>query len=142
MLSTMVPLSAHDIDEILCEQTVTRRRFGDIALSLGLCRPEHVWEAWLGQLAVLSSPPLVNLETFGIDSQAASLSNVEVSERLRAIPVRIFENIVLVAIASDSTDEQRTEAITALSAHLRRDVRLVAADQNQIRQAISKYYAC
>ena len=44
LLRKMVPLSRHDIEEILQEQTSTRRRFGDIALAWGLVKPEHVWE--------------------------------------------------------------------------------------------------
>src|SRR5439155_6477219 len=46
LLSRMVPLSGHDVEEILQEQSATRRRFGEIALAWGLCKPEHVWDAW------------------------------------------------------------------------------------------------
>ena len=50
-LGRVVPLSAHDVSEILEHQAATRRRFGEIALAWGLCRPQHVWQAWWAQLA-------------------------------------------------------------------------------------------
>ncbi len=49
-LSRLVNLSRHDVDEILEEQSSTRHRFGEIALSWGLCTPENVWQAWCDQL--------------------------------------------------------------------------------------------
>ncbi|MGH7176342.1 MAG: hypothetical protein ACREJC_03080, partial [Tepidisphaeraceae bacterium] len=70
LLSRLVPLSTHDIDEILHEQSSTRKPFGAIALSMGLCRPEHVWRAWCGQLDDVL--PTVDLDTFGVDAQALS----------------------------------------------------------------------
>ena len=38
LLSRLVPLSGHDIEEILQEQSANRRKFGDIALS---CSPSE-----------------------------------------------------------------------------------------------------
>ena len=49
LLSRIVPLSGHDVEEILEEQSANRRKFGEIALAWGLCRPEHVWDAWCQQ---------------------------------------------------------------------------------------------
>jgi hypothetical protein len=73
ILSQLVPLSGHDVEEILHEQTVskTRKSFGDIALSMGLCRPEHVTRAWCKQL--IDGPPRkIDLDRTGVDTQALS----------------------------------------------------------------------
>src|SRR5438046_1826862 len=71
LLSRMVPLSGHDVEEILQEQSATRRRFGEIALAWGLCRPEHVWDAWCQQSE--NGTETVDLDKIGIDSQAAAM---------------------------------------------------------------------
>src|SRR4051812_44877540 len=68
ILSQMVSLSHHDIDEILVEQRSTPRRFGEIAISMGLCQAEHVWKAISGQSS--ETPMFVDLDAFGVDTQA------------------------------------------------------------------------
>src|SRR2546423_848682 len=50
ILGRLVNLSGHDVNEILEEQNATHQRFGEIALSWGLCAPEDVWQAWCDQL--------------------------------------------------------------------------------------------
>ncbi len=51
LLSRFVNLSAHDVSEILEDQSSSRRRFGEIALAFGLCQPQHVWKAWWCRLS-------------------------------------------------------------------------------------------
>ena len=72
LLEQMGKLSGHDVDEILHEQSSpgVRKSFGEIALIWGLCRPEHIWKAWADQLS--DGLERIDLETFGIDSQAVS----------------------------------------------------------------------
>ena len=63
----MGKLSSHDIDEILQEQQSGShsKTFGEIALTWGLCQPEHIWKAWSNQLS--AGFDQVDLQTFGID---------------------------------------------------------------------------
>ena len=68
LLGRMVELTGHDVEEILNEQEVTHRRFGEIAMSWGLCRPEHVWHAWASQVS--EEGTRIDLDDFGVDSQA------------------------------------------------------------------------
>jgi hypothetical protein len=71
ILSRIISLSNHDIEEILHEQRATHRPFGDIALAMGLCRPEDIWQAWSGQLDGLSGQPRkIDLDSMGVDAQA------------------------------------------------------------------------
>ena len=68
VLSKFTGMSSMDVEEILQDQTVTNRRFGEIALSWGLCAPQDVWQAWYSQLD--QDWPSVDLDDLGIDSQA------------------------------------------------------------------------
>src|SRR5215212_9298631 len=94
LLSRLVPLSGHDVEEILQEQTANRRKFGDIALSWGLCKPEHIWDVWAEQSAH-GDHEFVDLEKAGVDAQAAALLPAEVARDLNVIPVRMASDIVL-----------------------------------------------
>ncbi len=135
-LGRLVHLSRHDVDEILEEQSSTKHRFGEIALSWGLCAPEHVWQAWCDQL--LSQVQKVDLEKLGVDSQAAAIITGDLARRLHAIPIRCLGHQLIVAV----TDNNKTDHITAeLRKFTDMQLRFVVADVNQIGQAISVYYA-
>jgi hypothetical protein len=134
-LGRLVHLSRHDVDEILEEQSSTKHRFGEIALSWGLCAPEHVWQAWCDQL--LSQVQKVDLEKLGVDSQATAIITGDTARRLHAIPIRCLGQQLIVAVPDHKTDH--------ITAELRKftdmQLRFVVADVNQIGQAISVYYA-
>jgi len=134
LLSRLVHLSGHDIDEILAEQTASHRRFGEIALALGMCTPENVWQAWCEQL--LTQVQKVDLEALGVDAQAAILIQRGVALRLGAIPIRSLENVLIVAVADSNTEAVAAELELITS----RELRFVVADAQQIQRAIDLYY--
>jgi type IV pilus assembly protein PilB len=134
-LSRMVPLSGHDIEEILSEQSATGRRFGDIALQLGLCRPEHVWRAWSSQLA--ESPQRVDLNEFGIDAQAVAHLPANIAIQYHVIPVRVLSDTLVLAIDEAAYPEVAKRLISIL----RMKVQFVLSSHYQIAQAIRAYYA-
>ena len=134
LLSRLVPLSGHDIEEILQEQTANRRKFGDIALSWGLCKPEHIWDAWAQQSA--HDHERVDLEKVGVDAQAAALLPAEVARKLNVIPVRVASDIVLVATC-DPSPEHANEALAEL---LHRRIRFVQVEAEQLTRVIDTYY--
>jgi hypothetical protein len=134
LLSRLVPLSGHDVEEILQEQTANRRKFGDIALSWGLCKPEHIWDAWAEQSA--HDDGVVDLEKVGVDAQAAALLNADVARKLNMIPVRAASGIVLVATA-DAAPEHATETLSEL---LHRRIRFIRADADQLARMLDLYY--
>jgi type IV pilus assembly protein PilB len=134
LLSRLVPLSGHDIEEILQEQTANRRKFGDIALSWGLCKPEHIWDAWAQQSA--HDHDLVDLEKVGVDAQAAALLPAEVARKLNMIPVRVASDIVLVATC-DPSPQHATDALVEL---LQRRIRFVQAEAKQLARVMEIYY--
>jgi type IV pilus assembly protein PilB len=134
-LGRLVNLSRHDVDEILEEQSSTKHRFGEIALSWGLCAPEHVWQAWCDQL--LSQVQKVDLEKLGVDSQAAAMIPADIARRLGIIPIRCMGQQLIIAVPDNNTD--------TIAAELRKvtdkSLRFVGADVHQIQCAISVYYA-
>lgn len=136
LLGQWVRLSAHDVHEILEEQQATHRRFGEIALSWGLCQPEHIWRAWVEQVDPGAS---VDLDLIGVDAQAVALLPMDVAERLHVIPIRRAADHIVMATAGDPGD---TQAFELLRQHLPDacDLRLVRADRDQIRRAIDMYY--
>jgi type IV pilus assembly protein PilB len=133
-LSQVVPLSGLDIEEILSEQGSTGKRFGDIAIELGLCTPEHVWRAWSSQLA--ESPQRINLDSFAIDAQAASQLPAAFAMRYHIIPLRVLGDELVIAIDEAAYPEGARE----IMAILRRPVQFVLASHPQIARALRRYY--
>lgn len=135
LLSRMVPLSGHDVEEILQEQSSNRRRFGEIALSWGLCRPEHVWDAWVQQSA--HGTESVDLDKIGVDAQAAALLPAEFARQFELLPIRAASDAVLVATGHAAAPEHAVEALAAL---LHRRIKFVRADREQLLRVIELYY--
>jgi type IV pilus assembly protein PilB len=134
LLRRLVPLSWHDVDEILHEQRIGSRRFGETAIAMGLCRPEHVWQAWCGQRADQVEP--VDLDQVGIDSQAVILITREMAMKFGVIPLRVSDEQLIIA-AAESTYRQ---AISALPAAIRQKIKFVIAPDSQVWAAIASYY--
>jgi type IV pilus assembly protein PilB len=134
LLRRHVPLTSHDIDEILHEQSHTRRRFGDVAMSLGLCTPQDVWRAWCEQ--VKDSIEHVDLDAMGIDAQAVVLVPRELAVKFRVVPVRCTDTHLVLATDDEAFDVAVAEAPQALN----RRIRFVIAPRPQLDRAISTYY--
>lgn len=134
LLSRFVTLSRHDVYEVLEEQSGTHKKFGQIALQLGLCEPMHIWQAWSTQL--VHRTPRVNLEEFGIDAQATSDVPAWLAAALGVMPIRSLEDRLIVA-ASDATLARAMETLTTQST---KPVSFVLADRKQIENAIARYY--
>lgn len=137
LLSEMVALSGHDVEEILHEQRTTSRRFGEIALSWGLCQPEHIRTAWCRQVPEASGGrETIDLDRDGVDAQAVTLLPAAMAQALRAVPIRTSDAEVV--IASDVPLSERTRA--ELGRLLNKRVKFVIAAKKQIDAAIAVYY--
>ena len=134
LLSRIGRLTAHDIDEILAEQRHRRQPFGQIAIELGFCQPEHVWSAWCSQLAERAE--VVDLDHLGIDAQAIEFLPREIALRLPALPVRVWEGMLVVAIS----DVSRTGGVAELARRVGMEVRCVLAAAGQIEKGLARYY--
>ena len=133
-LSQVVRLSDHDIDEIMEHQAETRRKFGEIALSWGLCRPHHIWRAWWNQLS--GRTPTVDLTKIGIDAQAIDHVPADIAAQFRAVPARCFGNQLVVA----TTEQMLARARAELPGLVNKQVQFVIAPPAQIDEALAAYY--
>jgi type IV pilus assembly protein PilB len=135
ILSNLVPLSNHDVEEILQEQKATRQRFGDAALALGMVMPQHVWKAWLQQMQ--DAHGHIDLELAGIDSQAIDQLSPDLARQYRVVPVRTSGNDLLVACEAELTATARQELQS------RSGCRLIFATANaeQVEAALERLYA-
>jgi hypothetical protein len=134
LLGKMVRLSNHDVEEILQEQGFTHRRFGEIALSWGLCQPEHIWRAWCDQIN--DKTEQVDLQELGIDAQAVTHLPKELATQHCLIPIRSFADQLVLA----SGEETNESLCTQLGKVLNKQVKFVKDDPSQVRDAIEKYY--
>ncbi len=134
-LGQVVNLSEHDVAEILEDQSSSHRRFGEIAMAWGLCRPEDVWHAWCHQLARLT--PEVNLATIGIDSQAIAHLPASLAREFGVVPIRSFGGQLVVA--TDALGAAR--AAQELPRLLPASIKFVVASRESIAAAIERYYS-
>lgn len=134
LLGRFVPLSGHDLAEILEHQRACPRRFGQIALCLGLCRPEHVWRAWSVQLA--QRRERVDLHIVGIDTQALSQMPPHIAREFMVVPIRWLGDQLICAAAEDSI----AQAAEQLPVLLNRQILFVTVDQSQLSAALRHYY--
>ncbi len=134
LLSQQTNLSSHDVQEILAEQVSNRRPFGQIALQWGLCQPEDLWRAWFDQLGHHS--PKVNLTKIGVDSRVVAIVPKQLAEQYGVMPMRMFENQLLLAI-----DRAPSKELTAeLTQHIGRELKFVVAESAEIAEAQRHYY--
>ncbi len=134
LLGQVVELTPHDVEEILNEQSASRMRFGEIALAWGLCQPEHIWNAWMRQLD--DQWTHVDIDAFGVDTQALSQMTAHDARRYQALPLRATDRHTVIAISA--SDPQHT--IASLPPALRETAHFVVADAAQLAQAIQQYY--
>jgi len=134
MLRRFVPLSNHDVAEILEHQAVSRRKFGEIALSWGLCRPDQVWAAWWTQLA--HERRRADLEEIGIDAQSVGCLPARIAREFGVLPVRVLDEHLILAAA----DETLGRAEAELPQRLNRKIAFVLADAGQIEKLMRRYY--
>lgn len=135
LLKKIVPLSHRDVEEILHEQKTCGLRFGEIAMSWGLCEPEHVWRAWCRQTG--ERIDRIDLDCVGVDATAIDVLSRESAAALQAIPIRAFKHLVVVALADPS---QQLTVRSALNTG-DRDVKFVTTDPRDIEWAIETYYS-
>ena len=134
MLKRLVPLSTHDVDEILHEQRASNMRFGETAISMGMCSPQHVWSAWCGQSS--EQVEKVDLDEVGVDAQATPLIPRDIAMRFGVIPVRVSDGALVVA----TSDVCFEEAVVGLPPLVNLKLKFVLAPQEQVQRALTVYY--
>ena len=134
LLSRIVGLGTHDVDEILHEQAYNPKRFGSIALSWGLCEPKHVWQAWTTQLD--HRLETVVLPDMGIDAQAAERFSNILAWHYHAIPIRHWDNTLVIATA----EPWKQRAMKDLPLLFPKHLKFVLTNQQDLLYALAQYY--
>ena len=134
-LGKVVRLTPHDVSEIMEHQAATRRKFGEIALAWGLCRPQHVWQAWWNQLS--REIKRIDLTEIGVDSQAVAHVPRELAVQFRAIPLRSYRDQLVVATCDQGIARARAELPALLPA---KQLQFVLTKPEQLDLAIAAYY--
>ncbi len=133
-LREIVPLSGHDVEDILNEQLATKSRFGEAAMALGMCRPEHVWRAYLDQAS--DAEKSVDLAAVGVDAQAVSLVPASLARRHGALPLRRVGNDLLLAVPPSVSADAVSEIEVAASLR----AVCVTADPAALAALVRHYY--
>ncbi len=133
LLSEIVPLTDHDVEDILQEQKTTRQRFGDAAMALGMVAPNHVWQAWIKQIE--SDCTEIDLNELGIDTQIIHRLPRDVITKYQVLPVRAGVNEVVIACSQVMDDAARK----TIQKHLNGHAIFVLAHPGQVKDAIGDY---
>jgi len=134
LLTDAVPLTPLDVEEVLSEQSRSDRPFGHVALDLGLCTPQHVWRAWVAQLA--DGERAVDLDEVGIDAQAVSIVPPAIAIEFGVIPLRLVDDTLVLA----TTAEGLANAKLVLPNRIGRPLRFAIAPADDIARAIEVCY--
>jgi hypothetical protein len=135
VLRRMGKLTAMDIDEVLAEQAVSQRRFGQIAMSWGLCGADDLCDAWCSQLAEETTP--IDPAELRPDPRALAHLPAALARSLGVLPLACMGDYLIVA-ASRRPDAADIVQIIRTSGH---DVRFVITDPEPLRRAIELYYS-
>ena len=134
VLSRMGKLSSIDIDEILEQQAVSHRRFGEIAVSWGLCEPVDLCEAWCVQFG--DSIESADLTQGDVDAKLILSMPAQLARQLHIVPLVSIADQMVVA-ASQPVDGDQWMAILEATGM---DVRFVLAEPEAIAAALDVYY--
>jgi hypothetical protein len=129
----MGKLTSIDIDEILEQQAASGARFGEIAISWGLCAPEHVCEAWCVQFA--EGLDWVDL-SHGLDAKLILSVPAELARQLHIVPLVSIADQMVVASAEPVDGDQWMQILEATG----KDVRFILAEPEAIERALDVYY--
>ena len=132
ILSQSVPLSDHDVEEILQEQKTTRQPFGSAALALGKAKPEQVWQAWLTQ--VRHQP--IDLSRLNTDAAAVTAMPAGLAMLYGLVPLRVRGRDLVVAAGRDVP----VEAIAHVERRCGLHVIVAHADATLVDRALQKLY--
>ena len=134
VLSQMGKLSSIDVDEILEQQAVSHQRFGEIAVSWGLCEPVDLCEAWCMQFA--EGFDWGGFSEGAVDSRLILSMPADLARQLHIVPLISIADQMVVAAAEPVDGDQWMAILEATGM----DVRFVLAEPMAIEAALDVYY--
>ena len=134
VLSRMGKLSSIDVDEILEQQATSRQRFGEIAVSWGLCEPVDLCDAWCVQFS--EGAEASDLTGGALDAKLILSLPPELARQLQIVPLVSIADQMVVAAAQPVDGDQWMAILEATGM----DVRFVLAEPEAIEAALDVYY--
>lgn len=135
LLERIIPLSDHDVEEILNEQqSASHQRFGDIAVQLGKAKPEHILLAWMRQLETRTD--MISLARIGVDVQAIACLPASAARTHGVLPIRTVADELLCAVGAKPDESLASE----LGWVAKKRVKFVLADAEELCRWIERYY--
>lgn len=135
LLGRIIPLSDHDVEEILNEQQASgTKQFGDIALQLGKAKPEHILQAWMSQLETRTDR--IDLDRVGVDVQAVAHLPAAVARQHSALPIRVVGDELLLAVVT----RPDIATVAELEAASRKRCKVVLTEAEDVAAGIERYY--
>jgi hypothetical protein len=135
LLGTIIPLSDHDVEEILNEQQASgTKQFGDIALQLGKAKPEHILQAWMRQLETRTDR--IDLDRVGVDVQATAYLSAAVARGHQALPIRVVGDELLLAVVTRPEADELAELERVSGKHCK----VVLTEAEDVAAMLDRYY--
>src|SRR3954467_3498583 len=134
VLSRMGKLSSIDIDEILEQQATSHQRFGEIAVSWGLCEPVDLCEAWCVQFS--EGVEGSDLTPGYVDAKLILSLPARLARQLQIVPLVSIADQMVVAASQPVDGDQWLTILEATG----KDVRFVLAEPEAIDAALDVYY--
>ncbi|MBF0427420.1 MAG: Flp pilus assembly complex ATPase component TadA [Magnetococcales bacterium] len=125
-------ITRDQLDAVLAEQKRSHTRFGEVLINMGIM-PEREFCSYL---AASLNVPFLDLDAISVDEKVVKSLNEATSLRLRAVPLYLEGNSVMVGMV-DPTDIM---AVDELSQILRRPVRLALVMERQVQSLMNTVY--
>ncbi len=135
ILVDMGLLEPWQVDKIMEHQCRTRQRFGQIAVSWGWAKPQHIWGAWAQQLATENK--VVSLDDIGVDTAATEKVPPAIARQYQVVAVRTWGDNLVLAVPEKMAEQARRELPALLAGHLF----FCVADPAQVQTAVERAYA-
>lgn len=120
------------IEVLLYQRKHTGNRFGEILVQKRMASADEVFCALSFKLGL----HFVKLDKFDIDYESLSLIPRDLALRFHLIPLFIYDNILVVAMA-EPTNSDDTKMVEFIARH---HIEVVMAHKDDIESAIDKYY--
>jgi hypothetical protein len=127
-------LTAGQVEEILADQRVSHRPFGDLAERLFGIHPKAIEDAWVEQYLRIAG--VVNLEEETVETECLRLLSRRQAWQFHLLPMHRRDNEVHVATSA----ENLVRAVNFSTRGIDEPVYLLIAERTQLREFLMKHY--
>jgi hypothetical protein len=127
-------LSAAQVEEILADQRVSHRPFGDLAERLFGIHPKAIEDAWVEQYLRIAG--VVDLNEVAVETECLRLLSRRQAWQFHLLPMHREDNEVHVATSA----ENLVRAVNFSTRGIDEPVYLLIAERTQLREFLMKHY--